>query len=494
MKMRKRSKHSLSNHKLFTCNMGELIPCGLTEVLPGDTIQQKTSQLIRVSPLVAPIMHPVYTYILNYFVPHRLVMDDWEDFITGGEDGADTTTFPTITFASGVSVNSLGDYLGLPTGVTNLEVSALPFRGYSLIYNEFFRNPDLTSKLTIDTSDGADSTTNTDLQNVLWEKDYFTSCQPEAQLGSAVSLPLGSSADVHTAADDTTSTYLGVYSDPEGEHRRMSTDGSSLYINSVTTSAESNKLYADLTTATTASINDLREAIMLQKEAEARQIFGASYHELLRYYGIQGHDARLNRPELLSMSRQIMQFSEVVQTGVDSTDAGLGNLGGHGISAMRSNRFRRFIPEHGYIFTMMFTRPKTMYSEGLHRHWSRSTKEDFFNINLQEIGMQEVLNKEVYAAHSSPDDTFGYNFRYQEYRENPSTIAGEFRDGAVSDHYHMARFFSTDPALNTSFVEANPTNRIYASTSTDQLYVMAHHSIQARRLVKKSGLPGRITL
>ena len=158
--MRKRNKFSLSNYKLLTCNMGELVPIGLTEVLPGDTIQQTTSMLLRCSPLVAPPMHPCHVKIHHWFVPHRLVWDDWEAFITGGEDGLNASTFPTIDVSS-AAVGSLADYLGVPTGVSSLSVNALPFRAYAMIFNEWYRDQKIETALTIDTTDGVDSTTNT---------------------------------------------------------------------------------------------------------------------------------------------------------------------------------------------------------------------------------------------------------------------------------------------------------------------------------------------
>jgi len=196
----KRYKHSLSNTKLFSCDMGELVPCGLTEVLPGDSIQQATNALVRASPLLSPVMHPVNVRIHHWFVPHRLVWEDFEDFITGGPDGMDDSVFPTIAMpaSTGFAVGSLADYLGVPTGVppgaSNLDVSALPFRAYALIFNEWYRDQDLVSPLTVDLTSGPDTTTNLALQNIAWEKDYFTSSRPWEQKGPAITIPLGTEA------------------------------------------------------------------------------------------------------------------------------------------------------------------------------------------------------------------------------------------------------------------------------------------------------------
>ena len=192
----KRSKFSLSHYKLFSCDPGELIPCGLTEVLPGDTIQQNTSALIRCSPLLAPVMHPVHATIHHWFVPHRLVWDDWEKFITGGPDGMDDSEFPTITFDSFPGIGGLTDYLGIEPTVNGIEVSALPYRGYALIWNEWYRDQDLQAELAISKASGPDTTTNRVLQNVAWEKDYFTSARPWEQKGPSITIPLGTAAPV----------------------------------------------------------------------------------------------------------------------------------------------------------------------------------------------------------------------------------------------------------------------------------------------------------
>lgn len=490
----KRNKFSLSNYKLLSCDMGELIPCGLTEVLPGDSIQQATNVLLRCSPLLTPVMHPVDVRVHHWFVPHRLVWEDWEDFITGGADGNDTSDFPTITFSggSGAAVGSLADYIGVTPGVNNLEVSALPFRGYALIFNEWYRDQDLQTELAISTASGADSTTSTALQNCSWEKDYFTSSRPWEQKGPSITVPLGSTAPV-TGIAMANSTYnqtpastdreTGGTAQPPGNNW-TSTTGFSFRVRGTPGSPSVPDIYADLSGASAITINALREAMALQRFAEARARYGSRYVEYLRYLGVKSSDARLQRPEYLGGGRQSIQFSEVLQT-AEGTNP-VGELRGHGIAALRSNRYRRFFEEHGYIFTLLSVRPKTIYAQGLARHLNRRVREDFWQQELQHIGQQEVLNKEVYAAHASPDATFGYQDRYDEYRRAESTIGGEFRTSAL-DSWHMARIFSSSPALNSDFVKCVPTERTFAVPSEDVLWVMARHSIQARRMVAATG-------
>lgn len=498
----KRSKFNLSNTKLLSCDMGELVPCGLLEVLPGDTVQQATSALLRCAPLLSPVMHPVHVRIHHWFVPHRLVWDDFEDFITGGPSGTSLPTFPTITIGggTGAAIGSLADYLGVPTGVNNIEVSALPFRGYALIWNEWYRDQDLETALTIDTTSGPDTTTSLALKNVAWEKDYFTSARPWEQKGPSITLPLGTDAPVlglgvqsgtaNLAASANIIESSGTIASGSRGWYTHNTNAAFIedFDNSSGNAGSGNhrpNIRADLSGASAITVNALREAMALQRYEEARARYGSRYVEYLRYLGVRSSDARLQRPEYLGGGKQTVQFSEVLQT-AEGTDP-VGSLKGHGIAAMRSNRYRRFIEEHGYIFSFISVRPKTIYANGLFRHWNRRTKEDFFQRELAHIGQQEVLNKEVYAAHASPNDTFGYQDRYDEYRRQESSIAGEFRS-TLLDFWHFARIFGSSPALNASFVSCVPTERTFAVPSQDVLYVMANHSIQARRLVSASGV------
>lgn len=489
----KRSKFSLSHYRLLTCNMGYLVPIGLVEVLPGDTFQHSTSLLIRCNPLVAPVMHPVHAKVHHWFVPHRLVWDSWEKFITGGPDGLDASSFPTITFGSGTSESTLSDYLGIPPTGASVTVSALPFRAYDLIFNEWYRDQDLVTPLTISKASGADSTTNTTLQRVAWEKDYFTTARPWTQKGPQVSVPVGgnvkgigwpdsspmtvgTSPATRQSGDTSTSTLSPAYG---------AVNTGNLYIKGKTAATGA---YPDITLSGTMAVNDLRLAMALQRYEEARARYGSRYTEYLRYLGVRSSDARLQRPEYLGGGKQTIQFSEVLQTGVTTggSTAGVGNLKGHGIGALRSNRYRRFFEEHGYVVSLLNVKPRTMYAQQLLRHWNRRVKEDFYQRELAHIGQQEILNKEVYIADPSPNGVFGYQDRYDEYRRQESGIAGAFH--TTLNYWHMARISASPYVLNSSFVQANPTNRIFADqTGADQLLIMGMHSLQARRLMSAVG-------
>lgn len=498
----KRSKHSLSHYKLATLNMGQLVPVACFEALPGDSIQMASSALVRVSPLVAPVMHPVSVRFHHWFVPTRLLWSAWEEWITGDDT---SSVHPYISSGgSGFAAGGLADYFGIPPSVASRDVSALPFRAYAKIFNEFYRDEDLVTALTENTASGADATTPVTVQNVAWQKDYFTSARPWAQKGSAVSLPLGTSAAVKTGAEQVTgaqtaltyrTTAGGGFGSADVLGVSANTPGQAFNATGVAHTPQTNvypsNLYADLSTATSVDVNTVRLAFALQRFQEARAQYGSRYTEYLRYLGVRSSDARLQRPEYLGGGKQTISFSEILQTGPNfDANTGVGALKGHGIAALRSRRWRRFFEEHGFVITLMSVRPKTMYANGLERMWSRTTNEDYWQKELEHIGQQQVYNREIYLAGASPSDVFGYQDRYAEYRHIQSSIAGEFRTSTYN-FWHMARLFGSAPALNSSFITSDPTTRVYASTSTNQLLCMINHSVQARRLVSKSTI-GRI--
>lgn len=490
----KRSKFSLSNTHLLSGDMGELIPINLLETLPGDSFQVSTTALVRCAPMLSPPMHPVRVRIHHWFVPHRLVWDNFENFITGGPDGNNASVFPT--WAGGaVTQGTLANYLGLPVA-TVPAVSALPFRAYSLIWNEYYRDQDLQTALTVSKADGNDTTTNRTLQNVCWEKDYFTSARPWEQKGAQVTIPLGGQAPVlglalGTLGAATSQSAIGVVAGEDSSRPRWSDADVNMYMtaqsNAVAGSGNRPQIFADLASSTGITVNALRQSLAIQRFQEARAMYGSRYPEYLRALGVRSSDARLNRPEYLGGGVQTIQFSEVVQSAADGANP-VSTLRGHGITAMRSNRFRRFFEEHGYVITLMSVLPKTIYTNGLERTWNRRTKYDFWQKELENLGQQAIANKEIRANHASPDGVFGYQDRYDEYRRQWSKVTGEFSQSSLN-YWHFARDFASDPALNSTFVSAVPPERPFAAPSADVLYVQCHHSVQARRLLSRTANP-----
>lgn len=475
--------HNLTHKVKLSANMGELLPIGVVEALPGDVFDHSTSCLIRTQPLIAPVYHEIDAKIHHWYVPTRDLWDDFPDFITGGPDGLDTTVAPYIDMpvTVGAAIGSLADYLGVPTGVGSLRVSALPFRAYARIYNEYYRDQDLQTELVMSRGNGADTTTNTALQFGCWEKDFYTSARASPQKGSAVTIPLTGTAPVGAVV---TGTFQAAETVLEGsgvvDFIRRITGGPGY--------ASDLPVVADLAAASaTFDLEDLRYAASLQRYRENLSRFGSRYVErLMAGFGVRPRSLELDLPLYLGGGQQKVSISEVLAT-AEGTNTDVGDLKGHGITAMKSNRYRYPCPEHGYIISLLVIRPRTGYMQGLNKLWSRNTKEDFYQPELAFLGQQPILNKEIYAAHASPDATFGYQDAYESYRYMENRDSGEFRD--TLKYWHMDRIFASSPALNADFVKCNPTDRIYAVPAADQLYVMSKHRISAKRRVIKYAKP-----
>lgn len=485
----KRSKHSLSHYKLATFDMGELVPVSCFEVLPGDSIRMSTSSLLRLSPLLQPVMHPVDVRIHHWYLPYRVAFDkvdpevldfDWEAFITGGPDGMDSQTFPATDGTITVQAGSPADYMGVPPGA-NRTYSIAPILTYYSIWNEYYRDQDLATAFEVG-PDGVGELA-TALKKVAWQKDRFTAARPWVQKGPEITIPLGSTAPI-TGTGAPTFDVGAVLANT----LRGSAVDADVHFPGLTAAADAvwndPQLEADLSAATGATPTDIRLAFALQRYQEARAQFGSRYTEYLRYLGVRSSDARLQRPEYLGGGRATVSFSEVLRTGNvsdDDPDLPIGQMAGHGISALRTRAWTKFFEEHGTVMTLASVRPRTMYGNGLSRMWTRSVKEDFWQKELELVGQEEVAKTEVYADDSGVDPVLGYNNRYDTYRSVPSSISGDFRT-TLAD-YHLARIFASNVALNEDFITCSPSKRIFAEQTQDSLWGMFSHSIQARRLV-----------
>lgn len=508
----KRNKFIYKPEHLFTGKMGQLIPFVNFPVVPGDTFKVVADNMTRFQALLSPAYAKVNTYTHFFFVPYRLIWDDWEDFITKGEDGQQTPSFPQITLTS-QSEGSLADYLGLPTGV-GMTVSALPFRACALIYNEWYRNENLQNELPLSTASGADTTTNTTLFYRNWRPDYFTQNLPFQQRGPQVTVPLGSAAPVFTSYTEhpyednqPPMRFRKTNGDPfaVGQHmaclNALNTDRASLNVNNVVdntvTSSQNvypSNLYTDLTKATSASIADWRLAFQIQRLLEKNARGGARYVEwLMSHFGVRCSDARLQRPEYLGGGKSPVMISEVLQTSSTDSTTPQGNMAGHAFSVQRSHSFTKSFNEYGIVIGFYSCMPRSLYYQGIPREWLKTTPYEHYLPVLSHLSEQGTYKGEVYADGTSRDmQIFGFNPRYEEYRHMYSTVSGQFR--STLDYWHFGRRWNSNnkPELNSQFETCSPTEAPFAVSGQDNLLVTTTTVIKALRPIPKHGTPGYI--
>ncbi|WNK13941.1 MAG: major capsid protein [Microvirus sp.] len=523
-----RSRFSMQTAHKTTFDSGWLIPIYVDEILPGDTFNLKMTAFARLATPIFPVMDNLYLDSFFFFVPCRLLWANWKRFMGEQDNPADSISFVVpqiVSPASGFAVGSLFDYLGLPTvgqvGAGNtVSVSALPVRAYDLIYNEWFRDENLTNGVFFSNGDGPDSAANYGLQRRGKRPDYFTSCLPWPQKGGvSVPLPLGTSATVKTS---TGQLFTGI-GNAELKWNDVATGNypaadSLLAVQSATGKTEHaatapgvvgaptyypTNLYADLSTATAATINQLRQSFQIQKLLERDARGGTRYTEIVRsHFGVISPDARLQRPEYLGGGSVPIVLNPIAQTGAtgaSGTSTPQGNLAAIGTMLAHGHGFVQSFTEHGYVLGLVSVRADLSYQQGLRKLWSRSTRYDFYFPAFAMLGEQAVLNKEIFVDGSANDNAvFGYQERWAEYRYHPSSITGLFRSTSAGtiDPWHLAQKFAALPTLNTSFISENPPlSRVLAvgaGANGQQIIFDSFFDIQAARPMPLYSVPGMI--
>lgn len=495
-----RSYFDHSHDVKLSTNLGLLTPVCCIDCLPGDTVNIAHQSLIRFAPMVAPVMHRFDCYVHYFFVPNRILWDNWEDYITNTKTAGVLPAFPFIT-VSNASTNytKLMDYLGVPyPGQTPAQVSenisAMPFAAYQKIFNEYYRDQNLVPELIDELTDGDNNVNFADLCNIrrrAWEHDYLTSALPFAQKGDPVDIPLGE-VELRSNWDaggrqphfvDTTDTALAGALANTAMSPQVTVAG-----------VGPNAYDPDGTLVTGATtINDLRLAFRLQEYLERNARVGTRYIEYIKgQFNVNSSDKRLQRPEYICGSKTPVTISEVLNTTGTIGELPQGNMAGHGVAFANAKEGRYYSEEHGYVIGIMSIMPKTAYQQGMPKHFSKINDPfDFAVPVFANIGEQPILNKEVMAFVNDGEDTFGYIPRYAEYKFTNSRVAGEFRTSL--DYWHLSRILdqTVTPALNADFINCVPDFRIFAvvDPDVDHLYIHFLNQIGMKRQLPRFGTP-----
>ena len=489
------------SHGLKTAfNSGFLVPIFVDEALPGDTMRMKTSAFIRMATPLYPIMDNMWADFFFFFVPNRLLWDNWQRFCGEQDDPGDSTDFVIPQMTDTVAEESLSDYFGIPISTAApLTFNSLHHRAYNLIWNEWFRDENLQDSVVVDRDNGPDTPGDYVLLRRGKRHDYFTSCLPFAQKGIAVELPLGTTAPVVSTGDgqptyDFGATTASLQSRAGGSQADLSGSPATTSIGVW----NDPKLETDLTGATAATINQIREAFQIQRLLERDARGGSRYTEIVRsHFGVTSPDQRLQRPEFLGGGSARINANPVASTAIIGVST-VGELGAFVTGFTEDLGFFKSFVEHGVIIGLVSVRADLTYQQGLHRMFSRQTRFDYYWPALARIGEQAVLSKEIFADGSANDeDVFGFQERYAEYRYQPSRVTGVMRsDAALSlDPWHLALDFAARPLLNETFIQDQPPiDRVIAVPATlgVEFFADMYFDYRCARPMPTFGVPGLI--
>jgi len=498
-----RSTFDRSHGVKTTFNAGKLIPILVDEVLPGDTHNLKDHLFGRLATPIVPFMDNLYLDTHYFFVPTRLVWENWEKFNGAQENPDDTTDYivPSMTSTAVTGYDSLSvfDHMGIPPKVPGLEHISLPLRAYNLIWNEWYRDQNLQDSVVVNKGDTADTPATYTILPRGKRKDYFTGALPRPQKGPAVNLPLGTSAPLKADAA-AGGDFLTAISSTGAPKRIDTISASQAFFSPAALGGTDKPLYADLSEATAATINSLRLAFQIQKMYERDARGGTRYVEILKaHFNVTSPDFRLQRPEYLGGNTKKITSTVVPQTSSTDGTTPQGNLSAYALVSDSGSGFTHSFTEHGYIIGLVSLRADLNYQQGLNRLWSRSTRFDFYWPALSHLGEQAILNKEIYAVGSAnlaqDEAVFGYQERHAEYRYKPNEIHGAFRSSytAPLDMWHLAQRFTSLPLLNDSFIQENPPiDRVIAVENEPHIILDCFLEYNSTRPMPVYAVPGLV--